>query len=194
MYLNKIEVQEREGGYRTVIKNKVKMSLILIGIALVIGYFGFNTRIEDRVLSHNELTNYIDQYWYQGKPIDFNIELEKDVEDLHLLLLSYQQDLNPGQQTGLAVFKRLPNGKYRYVFFAHPVISTVNTAVLTTNKGASSQTHYGVIFGIIPDNQPTKYSIIVDSGKEFTDTFEKNKYFIREYDLKTQTGFSWGPI
>lgn len=50
-----------------------------------------------------ELTNYIEQHWYEGKPMNFTIELEKDVDDLHLLLMSYQQD-PIGQQTRLATF------------------------------------------------------------------------------------------
>lgn len=60
-----------------------------------------------------------------------------------------------------------------------------------------SEKNYGVFFGIITDNdnQSTKYLITIDgSGKEFTDTLEKNKYFIRVYDLNTQSGFKMRPI
>ena len=165
------------------VKNKVKMLFVLIGIALVIGYYGFSAYFNNKGLTHDELTNFINQYWFKDKPINFTIELEKDVDDLHLLLLSYQQDPNSSQQTGLAVFKRLANGRYRYEIFQQG-----STIVITTNKDTKDERNYGVFFGIINDNKPNKY-LITGSGKEFTDTFEKNKYFIREYDLKTQTGF-----
>lgn len=170
------------------VKNKVKFSiLLLIGIALVVGYYGFSAYAKSKDLSHNELTNYIDQYWFQGRPINFTIELEKDVDDLHLLLLSYQQDPNSPQVTGLAAFKRLPNDKYKYVIFLQ------GSPAVLQKELTSSEKNYGVFFGIITDNQPTKYLITVD-GKEFTDTLEQNKYFIREYDLKTQSGISVRPI
>jgi len=170
------------------VKHKVKLSLALIGIALVVGYYGLSTYVSSKSLSRNELTNFIDKYWFQGKPINFTVELEKDVDDLHLLLLSYQQAPDSGQQIGLAVFKRLANDKYVYVIFFQSA-----PAVLTANEGTGSEKHYGVFFGIITDNQPTEYLITID-GKEFTDTFEKNKYFIREYDLNTQSGMSMRPI
>ena len=50
--------------------------------------------------------------------------------------------------------------------------------------------NYGVFYGIITDNQPTKY--LIDG--ELTDTFEKNKYFIRVYDLNSKSGFSMQAI
>lgn len=171
------------------VKNKAKTLFVLVGIVLVIGYNGFSAYFNNRGLSHDELTNYINQYWFQGKAITFNIELEKDVDDLHLLLLSYQQDPNSSQQTGLAAFKRLPNDKYKYDIF----FQSSPAVILNTNKGTSSEKDYGVLFGIITNNQPTKYLITID-GKEFTDTFEKNKYFIREYDLSTQSGILMHPI
>ncbi|MGC7870611.1 hypothetical protein ACPUYX_03650 [Desulfosporosinus sp. SYSU MS00001] len=180
------------------IKDKAKF-LVLVGILLIIGSCGFSiytnskAYIANKELTHDELTKCISQYWFQDEQINFTIELEKDIDDLHLLLLSYQQDPNSSQKTGLAVFKRLPNGKYRYTFFAHPTLSTISTVVLTPNEGVSSKSNYGVIFGIISNNQPSKYSVTF-GGNEYTDTFEKNKYFIREYDLKTQTGFSWRSI
>lgn len=168
--------------------NKIKMPFVLVGIALVIGYYGFSAYFNNKGLLHDELTDYINQYWFQGKAINFTIELEKDVDDLHLLLLSYQQP-NSIQQIGLAVFKRLPNEKYQYdIFFQSPPV-----VVLNANQGTSSEKNYGVLFGIITNNQPTKYLITVD-GKEFTDTFEKNTYFIKEYDLNTQSGISMRPI
>lgn len=170
------------------IKNKAKLLLILVG-ALVIGSSVFSAYAKNKGLSHNELTNYIDQYWFQGKSINFTIELEKDVDDLHLLLLSYQPVPTFPQVTGLAAFKRLPNGKYKYVSFLQS-----SPMVLATNEGTSSEKHYGVFCGIITDNQPTKYLITVDNGKEFTDTFEKNKYFIRVYEMNTQSGISMRPI
>ena len=86
--------------------------------------------------------------------------------------------------TGLAAFKRLPNDKYKYVIFLQSSSGVLPKELTGLEK------NYGVFFGIITDNQPTKYLVTVeDSGKEFTDTFEKNKYFIRVYDLNTQHGF-----
>lgn len=163
--------------------------MILIGIVLVVGYYGFAAYTKDKDLSHNELTNYIDQHQFEGKPMNFTIELEKDVDDLHLLLLSYQQAPNSGQQTGLAAFKRLQNGKYKYVEFIQ------SSGMVLPKELTGSEKNYGVLFGIITDDQPTKYLITVEgSGKEFTDTLEKNKYFIRVYDLNTEHGFLYRPI
>ena len=122
------------------------MSLVLIAIALVIGYYGFSTYHKSKELSHNELTNYIDQYWFQGRPINFTIELEKDVDDLHLLLLSYQPVPNFPQVTGLATFKRLQNGKYKYVIFMQ------TSSMVLPKELTGSDRNYGVFFGIITDN------------------------------------------
>ena len=157
--------------------------------AHIIGYYGFAAYANSKDLSHNELTNYIEQYWYEGKPMNFTIELEKDVDDLHLLLLSYQQDPISGRHTRLATFKRLQNGKYKYVDFMQ------SSPMVLPKELTGGEENYGVFFGIITDNQPTEYSITVDgSGKEFADTLEKNKYYIRVYDLNTQSGFTWRPI
>lgn len=172
------------------VDNKGKLSLlVLIGIALVLGYYVSPAYDKGKNLSHNELTNYIDQYWFQGKPMNFTIELEQDVDDLHLLLLSYQPAPNFPQVTELAVFKRLPNDKYKYVLFQQSP-STILPKELT-----GLEKNYGVFFGIITDNQPTKYLFTLQaSGEEFTDTFEKNKYFIKVYDLNTQSGMLMRPI
>ncbi|ODA42739.1 hypothetical protein [Desulfosporosinus sp. BG] len=176
-------------------KDKVKFLVVLVGILLIIGSCGFSVYINSKAfiankdLTHDELTKCIDQYWFQGKPINFIIDLEENVDNLHLLLLSYRPTPNFSQVTGLAAFKRLPNNKYRYdtFFQGSPV-------VLVTNKGTNSEKDYGVFFGMITNNQPTKYLITVDGGKEFTDTLEKNKYFIRVYDLNKQKGFGMRPI
>lgn len=166
------------------VKNKAKLSLVLIGIALVIGYYGFSTYAKNKDLSHNELTNYVDQHYFEGRPKNLTIELEKDVEDLHLMLFSYQLAPNSGQQTVLAAFKRLQNGKYKY-FELLQSSSSVLPKELT-----GFERNYGVFYGIITDNQATKY--LIDG--ELTDTFEKNKYFIRVYDLNSRSGFSMQPI
>lgn len=164
-------------------KKKAKLSLLLICVLLFIGYFSFTLYEKTKVLSHDELLEFIDQHYFQDKQVNLTIELEKDVDDLHLLLLSYQQDPNAAKYSGLAAFKRLPNGKYKYNVFLQSA-----HAVLPTGKG-----YYGVFSGIITNNQPTKYLITID-GNEFTDTFERNKYFIREYYLDTQSGFSMQPV
>lgn len=130
------------------VKNKVKL-LLLIGIALVVGYYGFSAYVKSKGLSHNELTNYIDQYWFQDRPINFTVEIEKDVDDLHLLLLSYQQDPNSPQVTGLAAFKRLPNDKYKYIIFLQ------SSPAVLPKELTSSEKNYGEFFGIITDNQPS---------------------------------------
>lgn len=176
------------------IKDKAKF-LLLVGILLIIGSYGFSVYtnskeyIANKELSYDELTKCIDQYWFQGKPIDFTIESEKDVDNSHLLLLSYQPTPNFPQVTGLAVFKLLPNNKYKYDIFFQG-----SPTVLVINKGTNSEKNYGVFFGMITDNQPTKYLITVDGGKEFTDTIEKNKYVIRVYDLNKHKGFGMRPI
>ncbi|TGE39759.1 hypothetical protein E4K67_01830 [Desulfosporosinus fructosivorans] len=166
------------------VKNKTKLSLILIGIALLIGYYGYSTYAKSKDLSYNELTNSIEQHWFEGKPMNFTIELEKDVEDLHLLLLSYQPAPNFPQVTGLATFKRLQNGKYKYFGFMQ------SSSGILPKELTGFERNYGVFCGIITDNQPTKY--LIDG--ELTDTFEKNKYFIRVYDLNSKSGFSMQAI
>jgi len=166
------------------VRNKTKLSLALIGIALVIGYYGFSTYAKSKDLSYNELTNYIDQHYFEGQPKNLTIVLEKDVEDLHLMLFSYQLAPNFGQQTVVAAFKRLQNGKYKY-FGLLQSSSTVLPKELT-----GFERNYGVFYGIITDNQPTKY--LIDG--ELMDTFEKNKYFIRVYDLNSKSGFSMQAI
>ncbi len=165
------------------VKNKAKLSLVLIGIVLVIGYYSFSTYSKSKDLSYNELTNSIEQHWFQGKPMNFNIVLEKDVDDLHLLLLSYQPVPN-FPQTGLATFKRLQNGKYKYVDFMQ------SSSGVLPKELTGLERNYGVFSGIITDNQPTKY--LIDG--ELTDTFEKNKYFIRVFDLNSKSGFSIQPL
>ena len=108
------------------IKDKAKFLVVLVGIILIIGAYGFSVYtnskayIANKDLTHDELTKCIDQYWFQGKPKNFTIELEKDVDNLHLLLLSYQPTPNFPQVTGLAAFKRLPNNKYKYDIFILP--------------------------------------------------------------------------
>lgn len=170
------------------VKNKAKLLLLIfIGIALAVGHYGFPTYAKSKDLAHNELTNYIEKYLFEGKSINFTNEVEKDVDDLHLILLSYQQDPNFPQVTGLVAFKCLPNGKYKYVEFLQ------SSPMVLPKEWTSSEKNYGVFFGIITDNQPTKYLITVD-GKEFTDTIEKNEYFIRAYDMYTQSGISIRPI
>ena len=151
---------------------------------MVVGYYGIPAYNKNKDLSNNELTSYIDQYWFQGKPINFTIELEKDVDDLHLLLLSYQPVPSFPQVTGLATFKRLQNGKFKYVDFMQ------SSSGVLPKELTGLERNYGVFSGIITDNQPTKY--LIDG--ETTDTFEKNKYFIRVYDLSTESGFSMQAI
>ncbi|EGW36529.1 hypothetical protein [Desulfosporosinus sp. OT] len=175
-------------------KDKAKF-LVLVAILLIIGSYGFSVYtnskayIANKDLTHDELTKCIDQYWFQGKPINFTIELEKDVDNLRLLLLLYQPTPNFPEVTGLAVFKRLSNNKYKYDIFIQG-----SSMVLATNEGTNLEKYYGVFSGMITDNQPTKYIITVDGGKEFTDTLEKNKYFIRVYDLNKHKGFEMRPI
>lgn len=166
------------------LKNKAKLSLVLIGIALLIGYYGFSTYSKNKDLSHNELTNYIDQHYFERIPKNLTIELEKDVEDLHLMLFSYQLAPNSGQQTVLAAFKSLQNDKYKY-FGLLQSSSTVLQKELT-----GFERNYAVFYGIITDNHPIKY--LIDG--ELTDAFEKNKYFIRVYDLNLKSRFSNQPI
>lgn len=162
------------------VKNKTKLSLVLIGIALIIGYYGFTIYTKNKDLSYNELTNYIDQHFFEGQPKNLTIVLEKDVEDLHLLLFSYQLAPNSGQQTVLAAFRHLQNGKYKYYGLLQ------SSSSVLPKEMTGFERNYGVFYGIITDNQPTKY--LIDG--ELTDTFEKNKYFIRIYDLNSKSGFS----
>lgn len=166
------------------VKNKAKLSLVLIGIALVIGYYSFSTYAKSKDLSYNELTNYVDQHYFEGIPKNLTIELEKDVEDLHLLLYSYQLAPDSGRHTVLAAFKRLQNGKYKF----YELLQSSNTVLSKELTGF--ERNYGVFYGIITDNQPTKY--LIDG--ELTDTFERNKYFIRVYDLNSRSGFSMQPL
>lgn len=140
------------------IKDKAKLLILLVGILLIIGSCGFSfytnskAYIANKDLTHDELVKCIDQYWFQGKPINFTIELEKDIDNLHLLLLAYSPTPNFPQVTGLAVFKRLPNNKYKYDIFFQG-----SPSVLVTNEGTNSEKVYGVFFGMITDDQPSKY-------------------------------------
>lgn len=177
------------------VKEKAKFLVVLVSILLIIGFYGFSVYtnskayIANKDLKHDELTKCIDLYWFQGKPINFTVELEKDVDNLHLLLLSYHPTPNFPQVTGLAIFKRLPNNKYKYDIFIQG-----SPMVFVTNEGTNSEKYYGVFFGMITDNQPTKYLITVNGGKEFTVTIEKNRYFIRVYDLNKHKGFGIRPV
>ncbi|SHH73590.1 hypothetical protein SAMN02746098_01318 [Desulfosporosinus lacus DSM 15449] len=51
------------------------MLLVLIGIALVIGYYSFSTYAKSKDLSYNELTDYIDQHYFEGKSKNLTIVL-----------------------------------------------------------------------------------------------------------------------
>ncbi len=183
------------------LKDKARFLMVLVVILLLIGFYGFavftnsKSYIANKDLTHDELTKCIDQYWFQGKPINFTIELEKDVDNLHLLLLSYQPTPNFPQVTGLAVFKRLPNNKYKYdIFFQGSSLSQSSQTVVVTNEGSNLEKQYGVFYGMIADNQPTRYLFTINGGKEFIDTFKKNKYFINVYDLNHHNGFAMQPI
>jgi hypothetical protein len=140
------------------------------------------------------LIDFVDQYWFEGRAVNFTVEQEEDLEDLHLLLLSYQPDASSPQVNGLAVFKRLQNNNYKYVIFRQSSIWNSQIVVLLANEGTSYEKRYGLFFGILTDDQPTQYQITVDSDKVFTDILEKNKYFIRTYDLNDESGFSLRPI
>lgn len=176
------------------IKSMAKFSLILLSLVWVIGCSGFSLNDRNKDLSYDQLIDYVDQYWFEGTAVNFTVEQEEDLEDLHLLLLSYQSDASSPLVNGLAVFKRLQNNKYKYVIFDQSPIWSSQIVVLLANKGTSHEKKYGLFFGILTDEQPAKYLITVNGDKEFTDIIEKNKYFIRAYDLNDESGFGMRPI
>lgn len=158
------------------------MSIVIIAI---LSYMGNNLYVryeENRSLFHDELVEYINKYCLSDiKANNFKVVLEKDFDDVHILMLSYNTNINSNQMIGLAIFKRLTNGKYKYDRFqSDPFI--INSTVLTQNTGKKDEKNYTLFWGIITDSQPNKY-IITRDGKEFAVTFQRNKFFVEEYEM-----------
>ena len=175
-----------------------KIVYILLAVMLIIVlsynvYNNYNQYERRRPLSHNELIGYINKYCLRNEYPNLKIEVEKDVDNSHIVLLSHN-DMNSNQAICFAVFDKLANNKYRYedcTFNIHPL--TYSEVIEASNIQSKNPKFYYIFCGIIKGNDPNKFSLKI-GNKEFKDIIEKDKFFIKVYDMGNAQGMSIAPI
>lgn len=178
-------------------KHKKIVYIFIVIILLIIlsykGYNFYNQYERQRPLSHDELIGYLNKYCLRNEYKNLKIEVEKDVEDSHIVLLSHD-DMNSDQAICFAVFDKLANNKYRYencTFNIHPL--TYSEVLEASNTQSKDPKSYYVFCGIITDNNPNKFLFEI-GDKKFTDVVEKNKFFIKVYDMGNAQSMKITPI
>lgn len=65
------------------------LTILIVSLSYV-GYNCYKNSSRQRPLSHDELTGYINKFCLYNKGKNLKIESEKDIDDLHTVLLSYE--------------------------------------------------------------------------------------------------------
>lgn len=164
-------------------------AIIIIALSFV-GHKFYEKIDRHRALSHNELVGYINKYCLDNEDKNLKIELEKDVDNLHVVLLSYN-DINSNQSYCLVVFDKLADSKYKYNIYEQQE-SNINMMSALNDQGKDSK-NYGFIYGIITGDDANKFSAKI-GDKTFTEVVEKNKFFIKVYDMGNDSRMSIATI
>lgn len=151
---------------------------ILIAVCIGGGYYYY---VKNSYIQRADLPQYVQEKLIKYN--SYNLELKKDydIDDRHIMIFTFKQ--NGNNMLGYAVFKLMPNGKYKYDRFSSSNESTGYQTFLTENEQSPGENKfYYVFYGIILDKQPNKFKVEV-GGKEYIEEIERNTYFLKVYPI-----------
>lgn len=160
-------------------KKTLTISIFIFVIALIIGILYLS--LTESELDKTELLNYLKNNIEADEGYNYSIKVEKDIDDRHIILFTFDKK-GTNDMIGIAVFKSISNGKYKYEKYFGGNQNT-NVCAVNTKNAKSQNLSYTVFYGIIMDGYPNKYRII-SNGKETIEEFKLREFFIRYYPIK----------
>jgi len=117
---------------------------------------------------------------YDAKDIsEVTIRKEKDIDNKRIIMYTYI--LNNTRFIACSAYENTSKGKYKFESEEGISMNTHSKIILTKdNKGKEHS--YFIMYGIIADNDTSKFEITV-GGKTFIEEYPRDNYFIKEYAM-----------
>ncbi|MGF7049015.1 hypothetical protein J2T13_003523 [Paenibacillus sp. DS2015] len=163
---------------------------ILVGVLILVFYRGSSTYSEQDIPSDIE-RRIIASADGRNEVSDIEIRDHKIVGKYRVYLYSYQYQ-DSGEANGFIIYEETKSERFT-VKDDNQLSSNLKKVKLNKGMQYISMDGYLIFSGIIHDEDTNRFSIM-SGTTEITDTYERNKYFIKDYILSNPEEFTIKPL
>jgi len=171
---------------------KSNLLILFLVLTFLVGFTILYYNYKQRYVSKDKLLEYIQNNVITENSFNVQLRKQQDIDNKHIVIFTFNKRGNPDGLLGFAVFKIIPNNKYKLEKYSASSINP-NIETITTQDEKGNNKNYAIFYGIIPEWQPNKYKVISE-GREYIEELKKNEYFIKEFILKEGQGVQLIPI
>lgn len=174
------------------ISKKSNLLILFLLLILIIGFTILYLNDKQKNVSKDKLLEYIQNNLLTKNSYNMQLRKQQAIENKYIIIFTFNQNENPNELLGFAVFRIIPNNKYKLEKYSASSINP-NIETIATQDEKGNNKNYAIFYGIITEGQPNKYKVISE-GREYIEEFKKNEYFIKEFILKEGQGVQLIPI